>query len=55
MELSDQQEAVKVTLCIEDWAVIVFALSASDTPLEIKERLNRTIFDSARDTERVLS
>lgn len=55
MALSDNREVVTVPLCIEDWAVLVTALAMSQASVADKERINSTIFDCARSTERVLS
>lgn len=55
MGLSDRNECIQVTLRLEDWATIVTALACSHAPLADKERINSTIFDSARQTERTLS
>jgi hypothetical protein len=51
----DKKEPVNVTLCIEDWAVVINALSLAAVPIETKSRINTTIFECARDTERTLS
>lgn len=55
MELSDREEVVAVPLCIQDWAVLVTALASSAASLEDKERINSTIFECAKTTERMLS
>lgn len=52
--LSDRQEPVNVTLCVEDWAVVVTALANSAAPLADKARINDTIFECARLTVRQL-
>lgn len=49
---TDQQEPVNVTLCIQDWAVVIMALSSASVPLATKARINDVIFESARLTER---
>ncbi len=56
MELStDKNECINVTLTLSDWATVVTALALSNASLADKERINSTIFDSARSTERALS
>jgi len=55
VELSDRREPVNVSLCIEDWAVVLLALSASGASLDVKARINDTIYECARTTERVFS
>lgn len=55
MELSDRLEPVNVTLCVEDWAMVITALGASDAPLVAKDRIGTAIFECARQTIRVLS
>lgn len=53
VELSDdRKEPVNVTLCIEDWAVLITALASSSASLDVKERINSTIFQCAKETER---
>lgn len=51
----DEQEPVTVTLRVEDWATIITALSEARISLEVKSRINSTIFACARDTVRTLS
>jgi hypothetical protein len=51
----DQKEPVNVTLCVEDWAVVINALSEAHVPLDTKSRINTIIFECARDTVRTLS
>jgi hypothetical protein len=53
--LSDSQEPVSVTLCLDDWAMILFALSTADVPASTKERINTKVFECARETVRVLT
>jgi len=53
--LSDQREPVNVTLCVEDWAVVLLALSKSSVPLDVRARINDTIYECARTTERIFS
>jgi hypothetical protein len=51
----DEQEPVTVTLSIQDWATVINGLSLLDIPLSMKARINTAIFESARQTQRVLS
>lgn len=53
--LSDRQEPVNVSLCIDDWAVVLLALQVSTAPLDVRARINETIFECARTTARTLS
>ena len=55
MLLSDGREPVSVSLCVEDWAVILLALSGKPTDLDTTVRINETIYECARNTERTLS
>jgi hypothetical protein len=55
VELSDPRETVNVGLCIEDWAVVLLALSSTKTDPDTKTRINDTIFECARTTTRSLS
>lgn len=55
MELSDGRELVNVSLCIEDWAVILLALSRTGTAPETQGRISEAIYESARLTMRTLS
>jgi hypothetical protein len=55
VELSDPRETVNVSLCIEDWAVVLLALSSTKTDPEVRARINDTIFECARTTARALS
>jgi len=55
VELSDRREPVNVSLCIDDWAVILLALTASGAPLDVRARINDTIYECARTTERIFS
>lgn len=56
MELSAERcERIQVTLTVNDWATVITALAHSPAPLADKERINSTIFDSAKRTARVLS
>lgn len=53
--LSDSRENVAVTLTIEDWAVILLALSMNRTEPETQSRITQAIYESARQTTRALS
>lgn len=55
MSQSDRNECIQVTLRLEDWAAVITALATSTAPLEMKERINSTIFGCARSTARQLS
>lgn len=55
MVLSDGREPVNVSLCIDDWAVILLALAKTDADTDVKTRINETIFECARTTARSLS
>ena len=55
MGLSDPFENVCVTLCLDDWAVIIAALSNPLVPVPARHRINAEIFRSAELTERALS
>jgi hypothetical protein len=56
MASSDRNQCIQVTLRLEDWATVVTALALSThAPLVDKERINSTIFESAKQTERILS
>jgi hypothetical protein len=55
VELSDRREPVNVSLCIEDWAVVLLALSSASVEPDARARINETIFECARTTTRTLS
>jgi len=50
----DRLEPVTVTMCVDDWAVVVTAVAKSDTPPLVKSRINGTIFNAAQRQERTL-
>ena len=54
MGLSDNQEPVSVTMCLDDWATVIFALSTAERPAAAKRRINDSIVHCARETVRVL-
>lgn len=53
MLLTDSQQPVKVSLCLEDWAQVMFALSSAEIPVAARLRINQEILRCARTTTRV--
>jgi hypothetical protein len=53
--LTDSQQPVKVSLCLDDWAQVMFALATAEIPAATRLRINDEIFRCARQTARVLT